>query len=216
MCSTRKKTRWIAIGAMGTFVAITAAGDRMVFTAHARQAAGLIAHAETAQIAPTRSYAIEGGSLESVLSAFREVSGVRVVLARTEFSALSSPGIRGVYTTERALQVLLAGTGLAHRFTASNTITIDLAELQESVDVRTTPYAAVLSSPKYTEPLRDIPQTITVIPQAVIQQQGATTLRDVLKNVTGISIQAGEGGVPAGDNLSIRGFNARTGGIRRW
>ncbi len=61
-----------------------------------------------------------------------------------------------------------------------------------------------VSSPKYTEPLRDIPQTITVIPQAVIEEQGATSLREVLRNVPGISIQAGEGGVPAGDNLSIR------------
>jgi catecholate siderophore receptor len=67
-----------------------------------------------------------------------------------------------------------------------------------------------LQSPRYTEPLRDIPQTITVIPQAVIQEQNATTLRDVLRNTPGISIQAGEGGVPAGDNLSIRGFSART------
>ncbi len=67
-----------------------------------------------------------------------------------------------------------------------------------------------VSSPKYTEPLVDVPQTITVVPQAVMEQQGATTLRDVLKNVPGISIQAGEGGVPTGDNLSIRGFNART------
>ncbi len=67
-----------------------------------------------------------------------------------------------------------------------------------------------LSSPKYTEPLLDTPQSITVIPQAVIQEQGATTLRDILRNVPGISMQAGEGGVPAGDNLSIRGFNART------
>lgn len=67
-----------------------------------------------------------------------------------------------------------------------------------------------VSSPKYTEPLRDIPQSITVIPQAVISEQGATTLRDILRNVPGISMQAGEGGVPAGDNLSIRGFNART------
>ncbi len=65
-------------------------------------------------------------------------------------------------------------------------------------------------SPKYTEPLLDIPQSITVIPQAVISEQGATTLRDILRNVPGISMQAGEGGVPAGDNLSIRGFNART------
>ena len=44
----------------------------------------------------------------------------------------------------------------------------------------------------------------------MIEEQGATTLRDVLRNVTGISIQAGEGGVPAGDNLTIRGFSART------
>jgi catecholate siderophore receptor len=67
-----------------------------------------------------------------------------------------------------------------------------------------------VASPKYTGPLRDVPQTITVVPEQVIREQGATTLRDVVRNVPGISIQAGEGGVPAGDNLSIRGFNART------
>jgi len=67
-----------------------------------------------------------------------------------------------------------------------------------------------VGSPRYTEPVRDIPQTITVIPQAVMQSQNATTLRDVLRNTPGISMQAGEGGVPAGDNLSIRGFSART------
>lgn len=68
----------------------------------------------------------------------------------------------------------------------------------------------ILSSPKYTEPLRDVPQTVTVIPKAVFEEQGATSLRDVLRNVPGISMQAGEGGVPSGDNLTIRGFNART------
>ena len=67
-----------------------------------------------------------------------------------------------------------------------------------------------LATPKYTVPLRDVPQTVTVIPQEVMLEQGSTNLRDVLKNVPGISIQAGEGGVPPGDNLSIRGFNART------
>ncbi len=66
------------------------------------------------------------------------------------------------------------------------------------------------ATPKYTEPLRNVPQTITVVPKAVMQDQNATSLRDVLRNVPGISMQAGEGGVPAGDNLSVRGFNART------
>jgi len=67
-----------------------------------------------------------------------------------------------------------------------------------------------LQSPKYTEPLRDIPQTITVIPRAVIEDRGAFSLRDVLKNTPGISMQAGEGGAVSGDNLSIRGFSARS------
>lgn len=66
------------------------------------------------------------------------------------------------------------------------------------------------ASPKFTQNLRDTPQTVTVVPQKVMKDQGATNLRDVLRNVPGISIQAGEGGVPAGDNLTIRGFNART------
>jgi catecholate siderophore receptor len=70
--------------------------------------------------------------------------------------------------------------------------------------------AGTASSPLYTEPLRDTPQTITIVPQAVIKDQNATTLRDILRNVPGISFQAGEASsTVAGDNLSIRGFNAR-------
>lgn len=67
-----------------------------------------------------------------------------------------------------------------------------------------------VQSSKYTQNLIDIPQTITVVPQAVIQAQNATTLRETLRNVPGISMQAGEGGTPAGDQFSIRGFSART------
>lgn len=74
-----------------------------------------------------------------------------------------------------------------------------------------TPYKPeAVSSPKYTQPLRDTPQTLNVVPRAVFEDQGATTLRDVIRNVPGISFQAGEGGVPAGDQMSIRGFSSRT------
>lgn len=67
-----------------------------------------------------------------------------------------------------------------------------------------------LQSLKYTVPLLDVPQTVTVVPVEVIREQGASNLRDVLRNVPGISIQAGEGGQPPGDNMSIRGFSARS------
>ncbi|MFM1896605.1 MAG: hypothetical protein RLZZ385_1679 [Pseudomonadota bacterium] len=66
------------------------------------------------------------------------------------------------------------------------------------------------ASMRFTRPLLDTAQTVNVIPQALIEQRAATTLRDVLRNVSGISMQAGEGGTPAGDQLSIRGYSART------
>jgi catecholate siderophore receptor len=103
---------------------------------------------------------------------------------------------------------LLSGTGVNHTFTAPDRVMLDVRSMSEFVEV--TGRAGAISSPKYTEPLRDIPQTINVIPQTVMQEQGATTLRDVLRNVPGITFQAGEGGVPAGDQLTIRGFSART------
>ena len=58
--------------------------------------------------------------------------------------------------------------------------------------------------------VQDAPQSISIIPREIIEQQAATTLNDVLRNVSGISMAAGEGGGgPAGDNLTLRGFGAR-------
>ncbi len=61
---------------------------------------------------------------------------------------------------------------------------------------------------KLTKPLLDTPQSISVVPRQLMQNQGITTLRDALRNVPGVSLAAGEGG-QQGDNLSIRGFNAQ-------
>ena len=120
---------------------------------------------------------------------------------------MHSPGVSGTFTIDEALRRALDGTSLTFRRSGS-VVTIEIARLAESVEV--TGRISTVSTPKLTEPLRDIPQTITVIPRAVMDEQGATTLRDVLRNVAGITFQAGEGGVPAGDQLSIRGFSART------
>src|SRR5262249_23604478 len=122
--------------------------------------------------------------------------------------SLTSPGVTGVLSAEQALQQILASTGVSYRFVDGRTVALDLTIVSESVEV--SGRSPSLSSPKYTEPLRDVPQTVTVITSRLMEQQGATTLRDVLRNVSGITFQAGEGGVPAGDNLTIRGFSART------
>ena len=67
---------------------------------------------------------------------------------------------------------------------------------------------SVPSLSKLTQPLLDTPQSITVIPQQLMQDQGVTNMRDALRDVPGISLGAGEAGAQ-GDNLTIRGFSAR-------
>ena len=63
-------------------------------------------------------------------------------------------------------------------------------------------------SPKYTAPLLDTPQTITVVPREVIEQQNLLNLRDVLSTLPGITFGAGEGGGGYGDSINIRGYAA--------
>ncbi|KTT35762.1 TonB-dependent receptor [Pseudomonas oryzihabitans] len=64
------------------------------------------------------------------------------------------------------------------------------------------------ASRKYTAPLLDTPQTVTVIPERMIEDQQALSLRSVLSNVSGITFNAGEGGGGSGDSINIRGFSA--------
>ncbi|MGN6514542.1 MAG: TonB-dependent receptor [Rhizomicrobium sp.] len=58
-----------------------------------------------------------------------------------------------------------------------------------------------------TDKIQNTPQSINVVPLEVMQQQGVATLTDALKNVPGITMNAGEGGAH-GDLVNLRGFSA--------
>jgi catecholate siderophore receptor len=62
---------------------------------------------------------------------------------------------------------------------------------------------------KVLTPLRDIPQSVTVINRAVLDAQAATSLSDAVRNVPGITLGGAEGG-QIGNNINLRGFSART------
>jgi catecholate siderophore receptor len=64
-------------------------------------------------------------------------------------------------------------------------------------------------SPKFTEPLRDTPRSVVVIPKELIKDQGVTTMKDLLRLQPGITLGTGEGGNALGDRILIRGFEAR-------
>jgi catecholate siderophore receptor len=57
-------------------------------------------------------------------------------------------------------------------------------------------------------PLRDIPQFINTVPEALLRAQNATSLQEALRNVPGVSYAAGEGGTQANQVFYLRGFPA--------
>ncbi len=60
---------------------------------------------------------------------------------------------------------------------------------------------------KLPEEIRNTAQSIDVVPLEVMQQQGTTSLQQALRNVPGITLNAGEGGAH-GDAVNLRGFTA--------
>ncbi|HEY0200976.1 MAG TPA: catecholate siderophore receptor Fiu, partial [Burkholderiaceae bacterium] len=66
-----------------------------------------------------------------------------------------------------------------------------------------------LASPKFTQPLVNTTQTISVINEQMMQEQGATTLTEALRNVPGVgTFYAGENGnTSTGDAIYMRGFD---------
>ncbi len=201
----RSKRYWIvAITAMGVLVAYCPNNNHNLVLGRARLDNNTVTHKQERQIV----FDIAAGTLEAVLTRFQQATDVQVVIPNDAMRSLSSPGVSGRFSPEQALKEILRGTGIAYRFTDKRTAILEIHAESESVEIRDDS-RPVLSSSKYTQPLLDTPQTITVISKDVIQEQGATTLRDVLKNVPGLTITAGEGGNPAGDNLTLRGFSAR-------
>ena len=121
---------------------------------------------------------------------------------------MTSAGVSGTLTAQQALERLLDGTSLSHRFIDPSTIAIDIRVAADAVQVTG---EARLESVKYSAPPVETPQTIQIIPTALLDEQGATTLTEALRNVPGITMQAGEGGGASntsGDMFNMRGFSA--------
>ena len=55
--------------------------------------------------------------------------------------------------------------------------------------------------------VKDTPQSVNVLPQTLLREQAVTRLEDALKNVPGVTLNAGEGAA-RGDTINIRGFSA--------
>ncbi|KFN43851.1 TonB-dependent receptor [Arenimonas oryziterrae] len=119
-----------------------------------------------------------------------------------------TPRLRLLSTT---IGLILGASGLpalaAEPGTAIPADPADQATRLPSVEVQGAAKPEV-SSPKYTAPLLDTPQTVTVMTRETMDQQNLLSLRDMLSTLPGITFGAGEGGGGYGDSINLRGFSA--------
>ena len=129
--------------------------------------------------------------------------GLQIEAPAGILKGIASPGVTGVFTRRAGAE---AGSWPAPRspirFTGpARRSTLELRGGRRRS--RSRPGSSHPRRPNTPSPLRDIPQTITVIPAARSSRSRAPPrCATCCATCTGISIQAGEGGVPAGDNLS--------------
>lgn len=105
-----------------------------------------------------------------------------------------------------AFSFALASNAFAAEPKKEETFTLPPVVVQD----QNNPYVPAQSSlEKMPVPLQDVPQSITIIPKKLIEEQAGWSLKDTLRNVSGIGIAAGEGGGAQGDSFTLRGFSTR-------
>ena len=195
--------------ALGTLAASAVMGAGSVAFAAAKSAAAPAAGAAAAAASlPVKRFNIPAGPLDGALKEYERETGLKVMtkVDAAVLTGFQTKGVTGLHPAEEGLRLLLEGTGLESAQQDSATLVVAVRH-SETVDVLTGLPDSV-SMGKFTEALIDTPQTVNTIPQFVMQDEGATTLLQTLRNVPGISLAAGEGG-SQGDSLTIRGFTAR-------
>lgn len=151
---------------------------------------------------------IPAQALGSALNAYAEQVGVQLSYPAALTACLESPGVTGRYTPAEALEKLLTGTGIAVQSTRNGTLTLErkappqklnradppvpssvaLAPVvvTETADEQQEPAYQVETSTagtKFPIEITRVPQGIQVITESAIEDRGAVSIGDLVKQV---------------------------------
>jgi len=187
------------------------------------------AGAETVQ-----HYAIPAGPLDQALNALARQAGLVLAVDGDLTAGKRSEAVQGRYTADEVLQRLLAGTGLAPRYTDTGTLTLVPAPEQDAQGpLRVGPIRVegwrpsatrgyrpgVVSSVTKTEAaVVDVPVSVSVVTEEVIRDQNDRTVAEALRNVAGVGVGPNAANVSVQEEFTIRGFQSslvRVNGVQR-
>ncbi|WP_454689585.1 TonB-dependent receptor domain-containing protein [Achromobacter aloeverae] len=171
------------------------AGDPAAFAQSPEQRPEPVA--DSARSEDRRAYDIPPGSLGEVLARFARESGALLATTPEQVGGRTSPGVRGTFGAQAALDRLLAGTGLEAARNAQGQFI-----LREAMDDVTTLPVTVVSASGFEQDIRNAPASISVITSQELENRQFSSLQDIAREVPGVAV-IGSG---RQSGLSIRGM----------
>lgn len=165
------------------------------------------------------------GPLGQAMIRYGEMTGLRVLIPSDLVRDRSTSGVSGRLSPEQALQQLLSGTGLSGRISEAGTVTLeplpaigssllpaDGAIQLDAISVTGTPQSRYHShisetGSRTTTKVTDIPRSVDIIPEQLLQDQHAREMEDVYKTAPNVVLNDGYGGTR--EDYIIRGFRRR-------
>src|SRR5687768_6857479 len=169
--------------------------------------------ATAADTVTSRLFEIPRQPLAQAIVAFQARTGIEIVFDGIDLGQIQSSTVSGSFTSAQALRRLLSETGFAAHFLDESTVSLSpavppVAHTLRAVEVVASRagYAAAATSTatRTPTPLRDIPQSISIITRALIQDLSMQSMADAVRFVPGVTMGQGEGNR---DQPTIRGNN---------
>jgi iron complex outermembrane receptor protein len=165
---------------------------------------------------------IAPGPMATVLNRFASTAGITLSFDPAQMDGLNSNGVHGSYSVDEALRVLLTGTELKASRTGSGgymvaavhaanmlpAVKVGANAFEESAYGPVANYTATRSATatKMDIAIIDTPASIQVVSEKVIKDQNASSLKDVVRNVSGVRIDSTAGN--RSESFTIRGFSS--------
>jgi catecholate siderophore receptor len=123
---------------------------------------------------------------------------------------IKKPNVSALKPLAAAMLCLsLVSPNQAQSVEASKEVTLPKVEVNAKSLIEQTPAdsyrATTTRATKSVQDPQDIPQAITTVTRQIMEEQQVSSLREALRNVSGLTFNAAEGG-RSGDNMMLRGF----------
>ena len=161
--------------------------------------APIMAAEQAAHVAGTYPFSIKQQPLVSALNEFSKVTGWQVGMSSDLAENVTSPGVIGTLSAEKALQRLLAGSNLNYRNLGNNNVVLEKRSTAGTLSLD----QVTVSATRQAQSVDSVPSTVTVQDRAELDRQNVNNIRDLVRYEPGVSV----GG--AGQRAGTTGYNIR-------